>query len=172
MWIISASPIYRLPASQHFPWFLTLNKIHDNLSYVTKNSIPAQSFSLQHVQLKETFLWKALRWLCGSREGNGRARGHAGLSERSAAGRREHVWMADALPGANASLSMFSLSFWMPTGTLNIVYFQKNLSENVKLNLATGSHQLLPPFIQCFGTVWAFNDHNGWMDTISCLFTQ
>ncbi len=60
----------------------------------------------------------------------------------------------------------------MPTGRLNIVYFQKNLSENVKLNSATGSRQLLPPFIQCFGTVWTFNDHNGLMDTISSLCTQ
>lgn len=92
---------------------------------------------------------------CESSEGNGRARGHDGLSERSSAGPRRRVWMADAPLGANASLSIFSLSFWMPTGTLNIeniVYFRKNLSENVKLNLTTGSRRLLSPFIQCFET--------------------
>ncbi len=139
---------------------------HDNLLHHQK------LYSSSISQSSAWFFWKALRWWCGSREGNERVRGHAGLSERSVADRREHVWMADAPAGANASLSMFSLSFWMPTGRLNIVYFQKNLSENVKLNSATGSRQLLPPFIQCFGTVWTFNDHNGLMDTISSLCTQ
>lgn len=57
---------------------------------------------------------------CESSEGNGRARGLDGLSERSSAGPQRRVWMADAPLGANASLSILSLSFWMPTGRLNI----------------------------------------------------
>lgn len=101
MWIISASPIYRLPVNnQHFPWFFfTLNNIPDHMLHHQK------LYSSSIFQSSASFFWKALRWWCGSREGNGRVRGHAGLSERSVADRREHVWVADAPAGANASLS-------------------------------------------------------------------
>lgn len=58
-----------LPANNQLFWLLTLNSIHDHLNYITKNCIPAQSFSLQRVQLKEMFFWKALRWCVGGREG-------------------------------------------------------------------------------------------------------